>query len=195
MKPLIINLLFLTLTIVSCSRNSNETETIAPIEKTSYNFVYNNSYETKDIVLYKGPLGVKQNPTQKFIADIWNSYSIPEYTQIDVDTKGKTIRLHVGKNIVENQIELSNDSIYIPKDKVFLGVLDKKNERLRLFKSFYYIKKHLESSGTSFSRFTKLGITKSEDIFGINTFNSPSEMTDPNDEIFWANLSFIYTSN
>lgn len=195
MKSLIINLLFLTLTIASCSRNSNDSDIIVPTEKTSYNFTYKNSYEANDIVLYKGPFGVKQNPTEKFIADIWNSYSIPEYTQIDVDTKGKNIRLHVGKNIVEYQMELSNDSIYIPKDNVFLGVLDKKNERLKLFKSFYYIKKHLDNSGTSFSRFTKLGITKYEDIFGINSFNSPSEMTNQNDEIFWANLSFIYTSN
>lgn len=192
MKIIILNLALITLTIVSCSRNSNEPEIVTPLEKTSYNFVYGNSYEANDITLYKGPTGVKQNPPENFIADTWNSFSTPEYTQIDVDTKKKILLFHVGKNILEYPIEFLNDSIYIPKDKAFVGILDKKNEKFKLFKSFYYIKKHLDNSGTSFSKFTKLGITKYEDVFGINTFNNHSEMVNVNDEVFWANLSFSY---
>ena len=89
------------------------------------------------------------------------------------------------ENLIENIIHISTD-------KVFVGILDKKNEKLELSKSFYYIKKELDNSSSSFSRFTKLGITKYKDIFGINTFSSPSEMNNKNDEIFWANLSYSY---
>ena len=68
----------------------------------------------------------------------------------------------------------------------------KKNEKFELLKSFYYIKKDLANQGISFNRSTKLGLTKYSDIFGVNTFNNPSDMTSKNDELFWANLSFYY---
>ena len=191
----IINLILIALAVSSCSRNNDEPETIVPVEKTSYNFVYDNSYKVNDIVLYKGPLGVKENPQEEFIKDTWNSYSTAEYSQIDVDTKNRIIHFHLGNNVIDNQIELSNDSIYISENKVFVGFLDKKNDKFKLSKSFYYIKKDLGNSSFSFNRFTKLGITKYKDIFGINTFNNPSEMTSKNDEIFWANLSFTYKNN
>lgn len=188
----IISLALLTLAVTSCSRNNDEPETIVPVEKTSYNFVYTNSYKVNDIVLYKGPLGDKENPKEEFIKNTWNTYSTPEYSQIDVDTKNKIIQFHLGENVIEHPIEFSKDSIHISTDKVFVGILDKKNEKLELSKSFYYIKKELDNSSSSFSRFTKLGITKYKDIFGINTFSSPSEMNNKNDEIFWANLSYSY---
>lgn len=191
----IINLILTALVITSCSRSNDELEIIAPIEKDSYNFVYDNSYKVNDIVLYKGPLGVKETPQESIIQNYWNSYSEPPYSKIELNLKNKSLEFHLGKNLVNYQIELSNDSIYISTDKVFVGVLDKKNEKLKLYKSFYYIKKDLDNSGSSFNRFTKLGITKYKDIFGINSFNNPSEMTSNNDEIFWANLSFYYKNN
>ena len=191
----IINLILTALVITSCSRSNDELEIIAPIEKDSYNFVYDNSYKVNDIVLYKGPLGVKETPQESIIQNYWNSYSEPPYSKIELNLKNKSLEFHLGKNLVNYQIELSNDSIYISTDKVFVGVLDKKNEKLKLYKSFYYIKKDLDNSGSSFNRFTKLGITKYKDIFGLNSFNNPSEMTSNNDEIFWANLSFYYKNN
>ena len=191
----IITLALFALTVTSCSRNNDEPEIVVPAEKTSYNFVYDNSYKVNDIISYKGPLGVKENPKEEVIKDTWNTYSIPEYSQIDVDTKKKMIYFHLGKNILDYQIEFSNDSIYVSTDKRYVGVLDKKNEKLEISKSFYYIKKDLGNSSFSFNRFTKLGITKYKDIFGINSFNSPSEMTKENDKIFWANLSFSYRSS
>lgn len=106
-----------------------------------------------------------------------------------------TLQFHIGKNLVNYQVELSNDSIYISTDKVFVGILDKKNEKLELYKSFYYIIKELDDSSFFTKKTTELGITKYKDIFGINTFNNPSEMNSENDEIFWANLSFTYKNN
>lgn len=180
------------LTVTSCSRNNDEPEIVLPIEKTSYNFVYDNSYKVNDIVSYKGPLGVKVNPQESIIQNYWSSYSESPYSKIELNLKNKSLQFHFGKNLINYEVELSNDSIYTSTDKVFIGILDKKNEKLELYKSFNYIKKDLGNSSFSFNRFTKLGVTKYNDIFGINTFISPSEMTSENDEIFWANLSFSY---
>lgn len=71
----IINLILIALAVTSCSRNTDEPEVVVPIEKTSYNFVYDNSYKVNDIVLYKGPLVVKENPQESIIQNYWSSYS------------------------------------------------------------------------------------------------------------------------
>ena len=191
----IINLVFLTLAMSSCSRNDDETQTIVPEEKTSYNFIYDNSYKVHDIVLYKGPLGVKETPQESIIQNYWSSYSEPPYSKIELNLKNKSLQFHLGKNLINYQVELSNDSIYISTNKVFVGILDKKNEKLELYKSFYYIIKELDDSSFFSKKTTELGITKYKDIFGINTFYSPSAMTKENDEVFWANLSFTYKNN
>lgn len=190
----IINLVFLTLAMSSCSRNDDQTETIVP-EKTSYNFIYDNSYKVNEIVLYKGPLGVKETPQESIIPNYWSSYSEPPYSKIELNLKNKSLQFHLGKNLINYQVELSNDSIYISTDKVFVGILDKKNEKLELYKSFYYIIKELDDSSFFTRKTTELGITKYKDIFGNNTFESPSAMSKKNDEVFWANLSFIYKNN
>lgn len=189
-----ISLILITLAVTSCGRNNEDAEVIAPSEKTSYNFVYSNSYKVSEIVLYKGPLGMKENPKEEFIKKNWDSYSTPEYQQIDVDIKNKTIHFNLGKNIIEYSIDLANDSIYISGTKNFVGILNKKNRQFDFFKSFYYIKKNLGESGSSFSRFTKMGITKYQDVFGINTFQNSSEMKSANDEVFWANMSYTFTA-
>ena len=191
----IITLALFALTVTSCSRNNDEPEIVVPAEKTSYNFVYDNSYKVNDIISYKGPLGVKANPQESVIQNYWSSYSEPPYSKIELDLKNKSLQFHLGKNLINYQVELSNDSIYISTDKVFVGTLDKKNDKLELYKTFYYIIKELDDSSFFTKKTTELGITKYKDIFGINTFNSPSEMAKENDEIFWANLSFSYRSS
>lgn len=81
----IINLVLLALAVTSCGRDNDSSEII---EKTSYNFVYTNSYKVNDIVLYKGPLGDKENPKRRIYQKYMElTYSTPEYSQIDVDTK------------------------------------------------------------------------------------------------------------
>ncbi|MDP2455276.1 MULTISPECIES: hypothetical protein [unclassified Kaistella] len=191
----IINLILIALAVTSCSRNTDEPEVVVPIEKTSYNFVYDNSYKVNDIVLYKGPFGVKENPQESIIQNYWSSYSEPPYSKIELNLKNKSLQFHLGKNLINYQVELSNDSICISTDKVFIGILDKKNEKLELYKSLYYIIKELDDSSFFTKKTTELGITKYKDIFGINTFDSPSAMTKENDEVFWANLSFTYKNN
>lgn len=191
----IITLALCALTVISCSRNNDEPEIEVPVEKTSYNFVYDNSYKVNDIISYKGPLGVKANPQESIIQNNWSSYSEPPYSKIELDLKNKSLQFHLGKNLINYQVELSNDSIYISTHKVFVGTLDKKNDKLELYKTFYYIIKELDDSSFFSKKTTELGITKYKDIFGINSFNSPSEMTKENDEIFWANLSFSYKSS
>lgn len=191
----IINFVFLTLALSSCSRNDDETQTIMPEERIFYNFIYDNSYKVYDIVLYKGPLGVKETPQESIIQNYWSSYSEPPYSTIELNLKNKSLQFHLGKNLINYQVELSNDSIYISTNKVFVGILDRKNEKLELFKSFYYILKELDDSSFFTKKTTELGITKYKDIFGNNTFESPSAMTKKNDEVFWANLSFIYKNN
>ena len=131
----IINFVFLTLALSSCSRNDDQTETIVP-EKTSYNFIYDNSYKVHDIVLYKGPLGVKENPQEGIIQNYWSSYSEPPNSKIELNLKNKSLQFHSGKNLINYQVELSNDSIYISTDKVFVGILDKKNEKLECINHF-----------------------------------------------------------
>lgn len=191
----LIKVICIACVIISCSRSNDTTEPELPAEKTNYSFTYNNSYKVNDIVLYKGPVGEKVTPKESYIQDYWSTYSVPDYDKIDINLNNKSIQLYFGKNVLNHQIELSHDSIYTSKDKTFIGVLDRKTEKLELAKSFYYIKKSLDNSGTSFNRFTKLGLTKHKDIFDVNTFNNPSEMTDKNDEIFWANVSFSYKEN
>lgn len=191
----IINFVFLTLALSSCSRNDDETQTIMPEERIFYNFIYDNSYKVYDIVLYKGPLGVKETPQESIIQNYWSSYSEPPYSTIELNLKNKSLQFHLGKNLINYQVELSNDSIYISTNKVFVGILDRKNEKLELYKSFYYILKELDDSSFFTKKTTELGITKYKDIFGNNTFESPSAMTKKNDEVFWANLSFIYKNN
>ena len=131
----IINFVFLTLAMSSCSRNDDPTGTIVP-EKTSYNFIYDNSYKVNEIVLYKGPLGVKETPPESTIPNYWSSYSEPPYSKIELNLKNKSLQFHLGKNPINYQVELSNDSIYISADKVFVGILDKKNEKLESSNSF-----------------------------------------------------------
>ena len=191
----IINLVVLALAVNSCSRNNDEPEFIIPVEKNSYNFVYDNSYKVDDIVSYNGPFGVKETPQESIIQNYWSSYSEPPYSKIELNLKNKSLQFHLGKNLINYQVELSNDSIYISTDKVFIEILDKKTEKLELYKSFYYIIKELDDSSFFTKKTTELGITKYKDIFGINTFESPTAMTKENDEVFWANLSFTYKDN
>ena len=122
----IISLALLTLAVTSCSRNNDEPETIVPVENTSYNFVYDNSYKVNDIVSYNGPFGVKETPQESIIQNYWSSYSEPPYSKIELNLKNKSLQFHLGKNLINYQVELSNDSIYISTDKVFVGILDKK---------------------------------------------------------------------
>lgn len=189
---IIIYLILVTLAVTSCSRNNDEPEITVPVEKTSYNFVYGDSYKINDIALYKGPKAIKEIPQEDFIQKTWSSYTKPEYSSVEIDLAKKIIHLKLGSDFINYQIESSKDSIYTSPNKVFIGVLDKKKQKFELFKSFYYIKKNLSDQGISYNRATKLGTTKFNDVFGTNTFNSPSEMTSEKDEVFWANLSFTY---
>lgn len=191
-KNLLIVISFITL-FNSCSSDSREDIIVVPQEKRVYNFKYDNSYKTHDIVFYKGPKGVKQNPKEDFIGKIWNTYNQSPYDRLKVDLQKKLIRLDFDSNFLEHKIEVSNDSIYIGENKVFIAILDKKNERLELFKSFYYIQKALpEQGGISYRRSTELGKIQFKDVFFPNSFSSPAEMINDNDEVFWANLSYSY---
>lgn len=179
--------------LLSCNnREDIPTTPIVVEEKTLYNLTFANSYKVSSIVLYKGPNAIEQTPNEDFIKNTWNSYSVPEYKSIQIDLIKKTIHLKLGANSVVFDIEILNDFMYTVNNKILIGVLDRKNEKFELLKSFYYIKKDLANQGISFNRSTKLGLTKYSDIFGVNTFNNPSDMTSKNDELFWANLSFYY---
>ena len=189
MKNLFIYLCFL---ISSIACNNREEPAVNAMEKKVYNFDYANSYKIHDIVLFKGPKGMEENPKEEVIQKTWTNYSKPEYNSVQIDLENKSIRLNLGSSFIKKEIEFSNDSIYISSEKKFIGIFDRKNETFKLFKSFSYIKKNLPNQGLSFNRFTALGKINFTDIFGINTFNNPSEMTNMNDEVFWANLSFTY---
>ena len=176
----------------SCS-SGREDAVVTPQEKKVYNFQYSNSYKTYDLVLFKGPNAIKENPKEEFIQKFWGTYTKPQYNSVQVDLENNFIKLDIGSNFIKHQIELSNDSIYISEKKIFIAILDRKKENLELFKSFYYIQKNVPNQeGLSYTKSTKLGKTKFEDVFFKNSFNTLSEMTNENDEVFWANLSFKY---
>lgn len=184
---------FFILTILSgCSRNNDDTEALLSVEKNFYTFKYANAYKLNEIVLFKGPKGDKENPQEGFIKNVWDSYATPEYDQVDLDIKSKLIKLHLGKKILENPIRFSNDSIFISPENSFIGTVNQNKYKLQLYKSFNYVKKDLENSALSFSRFTKLGEMEPQKIFGANTFLNPSEMKSVHDEVFWANISYSF---
>ncbi len=182
--------LFLLMT-VSCTAREEDASSITTPDPTVYNFVPADQYTINQIVLYQGKNGAVRHPDESYIGTVWNGFSDPPYASISINPEVNEMEVRQDKLSLKYSIRISGDSIFRKQDENLIAIFADQRHQLKLKKSFYYILKVLPDQGFSFSRMTKLGATVHQDVFHVNTFPDPDYMV-AGDEVFWANLSFMY---
>ncbi|WP_261511288.1 hypothetical protein [Chryseobacterium paludis] len=192
----IFTILLASVLAVSCSGNDDTSENPQPAEKNVHNFEYKN-YHLKNIVLYKGPIAHESDPGESYLNNYWNSYKEPIWKKISVDTKSNLIKLLSGTSAdVSYPIKVSKDSLFIINNNElkYIGTFNQKEPSFTLKRTFQYVKKVPRNNSTPLfvSRNSTFGISQYTTIFGNSSFTTPSEMTEPGDEVLWSNIEYDY---
>ncbi|PUB30684.1 hypothetical protein C8J95_1052 [Elizabethkingia sp. YR214] len=169
-----------------------------PIEKSVYNFIYNN-YELLDVNLYKGPKGEKENADREYYKKY---YGTAIWNKIKLDLKNDSISLRFNRKddeFLKYKFRLKEDSIFInyDGDDQYLGIFDKNTKIFKIDESNISIVKVPREEGEPYLSIQKTnkGDTKYKNIFGgSNWFSKPSDLIKEGDKVFWCNLSFYYVS-
>ena len=194
----IFTLLAATAVIISCSGNDDISENPKPTEKTIYNFEYKN-YSVKTVILFKGPVANPSYPGESYLATYWDTYQEPTWKKISIDTKNNSLKLISGTSAdAAYTIKTSKDSVFIVRNNEaeYIGMFNKAEASFTLKRAFKYVKKvpRNDSPALSISSNTIFGTFQYTTIFGFSAFNTPSEMTEPGDEVLWGNIEYGYHS-
>lgn len=198
--PILIIFTFIFFT--SCSSREDNVVPLPPkppIEKSVYNFTYNDNYELLDVNLYKGPKGEKENADRDYYKKY---YGTARWNKIKLDLKKDSIYLRF--NIKDDEFEkykfkLKGDSVFINYygNDQYLGIFNKNTKTFKSDRSYISIIKIPREEGEPYLSSQKpiIGDTKYKNVFGGNNwFSKPSDLIKNEDKVFWCNLSFYYVS-
>ncbi|MCY0970758.1 MULTISPECIES: hypothetical protein [Chryseobacterium] len=188
------------LTCIACENEGQvETTTTTPVSSTKYSMNFK-TYTVNNVNLFKGPSGNSITADESYIQNYWSLYKESSWKKVELDLENMTVKL-VADNAsdLKYNISIKQDSVFIKENSntEYFGNFDKSTSSLKLKRVFKYIKKApADSSQALFiSKTTGFGIANYNNIFPSSTFSGPGNMTNSGDEVFWANITYNYSSN
>jgi len=187
-------------TCIACENdNQIEATTTIPVSSTKYSMNFK-TYTVNNVNLFKGPSGNSISVDESYIQNYWSLYKESSWKKVEIDVKNMTVKLFTDNAAdLKYNISIKQDSVFIKENNSteYFGNLDKSTSSLKLRRVFKYIKKVPADGSQSLyiSKTTGFGIANYNNIFPSSTFSTPGNMTNSGDEVFWANITYNYSSN
>jgi len=192
-------LIIAVFTCMACGNDDLETAANPPVSPAKFSMSFKN-YSVNNVNLYKGPSGSSMNVDESYIQNYCTLYKEPSCKKAEINLEEMSLKLITDNAAdLKYNITMKQDSVFIKEnDKTkFLGNFDKNTSSLKVRRVFKYLKKVPAdpSQALLILKTTDFGILRYGNVFPSAAFSSPGNMTETEDEVFWANVTYNYSLN
>lgn len=191
-KTFTILLLFITLTLFSCNK-----ETISIESSINKTYVFDGSYLLTDLNLYLGKRGLIKDFNEQKALTFWPNIKMPYSDTIIINENSDSLILKIkSMDPIYFETHKHNDSIFILRNDqsyTFFCTVDNNNDEITTHLGFYIVRKSNNALGVSLWKGSDFDLQSFNKIFHKNGyFEKPSDMLNNNDIATWCNIYYRF---